>query len=447
MKGLSLKGKFYVLGSAILLVFIVVITFTIFSFRKFDNLHTISRVATSMELLNLEQRKNEKDFLSREVINPDYFSTQKSKYLDSFKNDKDSIIKLLNILGESNAIMDKELLGFINDLKESVEVYNVTFHDIVQAINQRGFKDFGIEGKFRKAAHDAEELIASSAAALPIQVSLLTLRRHEKDYLLRKDLKYVDLFNIEFSKIQQLVRGKNSEAVLNALDAYKTDFGILVEKDKEIGLNENEGLMSKMRKINHEIEPQIKRVTSEVEMHLESASNQAVIMLIIVLVICTAFLFGFCLYMLRDIFRTLGGDPAVVAEISDKISKGALNEIDFSVNRSGALASMYVMAEKLKEVVTNIHERSEQIASSATQLSATTEQLSQGANEQASSLEEVSSSMEQMVANIFQNTENAKETEQVASLSAQNISKVGSSVEESVQHVRVISEKISMLTI
>lgn len=446
MRGLNLKQKFYVLGAAILLVFIIVITFTVFSFKQFASLHKISRVSTRLEILNLEQRKNEKDFLSREVINPAYFSTQKSKYLDAFKSEKDSIIELLGILGGSNAIMDKELQGFINDLKKSVEAYDISFQSIVNAIHQRGFQDFGIEGEFRKAAHEAEDLISSHAAGGPLQVSLLMLRRHEKDYLLRKDIKYVDLYNSEFSKVPQLVRGKiNSEAILTALNGYKTNFGILVEKDREIGLNENEGLMNNMREINHTIEPLIEKVTNEVEMHLESASNRAVIMLILVLVVCVAIVLGFCLYMLRDIFRTLGGDPALVADISDKIAKGALNEIDYSVNRTGAIASMYVMAEKLKEVVTNIHERSGQIASSATQLSATTEQLSQGANEQASSLEEVSSSMEQMVSNIFQNTENAKETEQMAAKSAQSISHVGASMEESLQHVRVISEKISII--
>jgi len=72
-------------------------------------------------------------------------------------------------------------------------------------------------------------------------------------------------------------------------------------------------------------------------------------------------------------------------------------------------------------------------------------QLSQGASDQASSTEEVSSSMEEMVSNIQQNTENAQQTEKIALTASNGINKVILAANESVNSIKVIAEKISIV--
>ncbi len=76
------------------------------------------------------------------------------------------------------------------------------------------------------------------------------------------------------------------------------------------------------------------------------------------------------------------------------------------------------MIEKLRSVVSDVKEASENVAKGSQALSITAQQLSQGSSEQAANAEEVSSSMEEMTANIRQNSDNATATEKIAQKAA-----------------------------
>ena len=189
------------------------------------------------------------------------------------------------------------------------------------------------------------------------------------------------------------------------------------------------------------------KITTEVEKHTSELTARVQYLLVIVLMLGIILVFVICFYLMRDIYNMLGGEPSLVAEISDQISKGNLKGIvqNSDTRPRGAIGSMYVMVDKLKEIVTSIHESSSQIASSSEQLSSTAEQLSEGANEQASSLEEVSSSMEQMAANIQHNKDHAVETEKIAEQSSNSISIVEKAMKSSLQNVLSINEKIIII--
>ncbi len=151
--------------------------------------------------------------------------------------------------------------------------------------------------------------------------------------------------------------------------------------------------------------------------------------------------------IVRGLMRQLGAEPAVVAEIADKISAGDL-DIHFEQSRkkeTGVHAAMKMMTEKLREVVTDVRSASDNVAAGSQQLSATSEEMSQGATEQAAAAEEASSSMEQMAANIRQNADNSAQTDKIASQSAHNAQEGGKAVEETVDAMKQIADKISII--
>lgn len=104
------------------------------------------------------------------------------------------------------------------------------------------------------------------------------------------------------------------------------------------------------------------------------------------------------------------------------------------------------MVFKLREIVSEVRLASDTIASGSNEISSSSQQIAQGANEQAASSEQVSASMEEMVATINQNTANAKETEKIALSAADNIEKVLVSTNESLNSVKVITEKIQIVS-
>lgn len=113
----------------------------------------------------------------------------------------------------------------------------------------------------------------------------------------------------------------------------------------------------------------------------------------------------------------------------------------------GILAkSIQKLNSQLHSVVDNISSSANQLASASEELNGSAQELSMGANQQASSVEEVSSSMEEMAANIDQNNDNAQQTSRLADQSYNKIAKVEEASQKSLEAVRNIADKISIIT-
>ncbi|SDE62134.1 HAMP domain-containing methyl-accepting chemotaxis protein, partial [Desulfuromonas thiophila] len=108
-------------------------------------------------------------------------------------------------------------------------------------------------------------------------------------------------------------------------------------------------------------------------------------------------------------------------------------------------AALNNMVEQLQQVVADVRSASDNVAAGSQQLSASSEEMSQGATEQAAAAEEASSSMEQMAANIRQNADNALQTEKIAIKSAEDARNGGAAVAQTVQAMKNIAEKISII--
>ncbi|HFD31433.1 MAG TPA: methyl-accepting chemotaxis protein [Gammaproteobacteria bacterium] len=103
-----------------------------------------------------------------------------------------------------------------------------------------------------------------------IETGMLTLRRNEKDFLARKNLKYQDKFSKNYTKlqnnIQQLIalldenniKSNTAHKLSQALAEYNKKFNALVSQYKIIGLNPKDGLYGSLRAAVHNAEGAIK---------------------------------------------------------------------------------------------------------------------------------------------------------------------------------------------
>lgn len=99
-----------------------------------------------------------------------------------------------------------------------------------------------------------------------LNIELLQLRRHEKDFLLRRDLSYVDSFvsraaeftarldELEAIQRQYDVSESLETGVADAFDRYSRQFARLVELQQTIGLDENSGHQGRFRDAIHQLE-------------------------------------------------------------------------------------------------------------------------------------------------------------------------------------------------
>lgn len=126
-------------------------------------------------------------------------------------------------------------------------------------------------------------------------------------------------------------------------------------------------------------------------------------------------------------------------EIPDPITDNYNGDFDKIKN------NLNILIESLNKVVGSIMTGTNSIVAASEELSNTAEQLSEGASEQASAAEQVSSSIEEMSTSINQNADNSRETEKIANKASDSIDKANSAVLQSVQAMKEIALKISVI--
>ena len=109
------------------------------------------------------------------------------------------------------------------------------------------------------------------------------------------------------------------------------------------------------------------------------------------------------------------------------------------------MKSIFLMTEKLKEIISSVVQGTVNISSASLQVSSGSQQLSQGASEQAASVEEVSSTMEQISANIQQNTENSQQTEKKSQMAHKGINDVAERAQKAMEANKNIADKITII--
>jgi methyl-accepting chemotaxis protein len=168
-----------------------------------------------------------------------------------------------------------------------------------------------------------------------------------------------------------------------------------------------------------------------------------------VMVTLIAVIFGvvISIFLIRGLAAQLGGEPADVQALANRISSGDLTQdlTGDGKKRVGVYAAMVEMQQKLIEVVEQIQGNSDQISSASAQVSDTASSLSEAASEQAASVEETSASVEEMGASISQNSENAQTTDKIASDSAMSATEGGDAVGGTVKAMMQIAEKITII--
>ncbi len=441
LKNLSFRKKIYLGFGAIILMLLIITsisTYKVFKVKDFDNL--------GYNLLNIEKqmlalRKYEKDFIARETINPDFFISGKSNYIDSLIKTSNEIIDQLNQV-QDNTLVPHDIAASVTEIKKGIDNYHKTFLSIVEKYKEKGFEDWGIEGEFRKSAHEFDQLIEQNSN-LNIKIGYLTLRKHEKDFELRKDTRYV----VAYNKVGQQLLSTATDDYKQLLSQYLSGFNNLVQINQEIGLSENEGLTNLLRTEIKQVEPLIDNLEAVLSEELAVSNRNLNILFWISIFISFTSVFIILKGLLNYIITQLGGEPEEVYAITHEISSGNLMvEFDTHRKKQGIYGAMQDMTEKLKSVITSVLYATENIASAGQQISSTTQQMSEGANEQASSVEEISSSIEEMSSTVDQNANGAVHAVELAEQASLNILQNNDSIKDSIQSMVVVADKISIIS-
>ncbi|WP_210397255.1 methyl-accepting chemotaxis protein [Motiliproteus sediminis] len=175
-----------------------------------------------------------------------------------------------------------------------------------------------------------------------------------------------------------------------------------------------------------------------------AAQQQAVMVLVVVALVALAI--GLFLGMV--ITRSIAMPLKIAVNACNAIAEGDLTKEVRSDSRDEPgqlLQAMAEMSQRLSDVVGDVRSGADALASAAEEVSATSQSLSQASSEQAASVEETSASLEQITASIRQNAENAQVTDDMATKAASQGKEGGVAVENTVDAMKNIAEKIAII--
>ncbi|SHJ71841.1 Methyl-accepting chemotaxis protein [Reichenbachiella agariperforans] len=239
-KGLS--GKF-------IISYVLTIVFGVWTYFAFQNINRYESLKDSLQAIHLgllQARQFEHEFLTKDFRDVGFLETGKSDNLTENKKLIDSVLSI----GQEMKVRQMFPMEKMDTISMLLREYSKTLSRLAGQMQHRGFKDHGIEGRLRAAIHDVEDADYDYDKSL-----MLMLRRHEKDFFLRHDLKYLQKFNDGIVDLREEIsrsEGQNSEkqvAILKNITTYQKLFNEIVGIYEVIGLDEGDGLQGELNGI------------------------------------------------------------------------------------------------------------------------------------------------------------------------------------------------------
>ena len=134
--------------------------------------------------------------------------------------------------------------------------------------------------------------------------------------------------------------------------------------------------------------------------------------------------------------------------VMEGLAKGDLT-VHIVADSNDEIGQMMKAAERMIEgtrgVICEVLAGADLVANASDQVSLTSHTLSQSASQQAASVEQTTASVEEMSASIEHNKDNARATEEIATLASQDAQQGGAAVRETVDAMKKIADKIGIV--
>lgn len=222
-----------------------------------------------MLLQATEARRQEKNFLLRKDSGA---ADLQFKAMDAARKAAAAALALEAELGEDDA--DTKAFRKVDAL---FATYESRFKTAVADQKTMGLtENDGLQGSFRNAVHDVEELV-QSANSLPLEVSMLQMRRHEKDFLVRRNDKYVKSMADEHTHFQALLASSGLSAqakadVAKKMEIYQQGFAEVVARTHVLMKDEAD-----FQSIYRQAEPILKTLTASLQEEAVSLNHAALV--------------------------------------------------------------------------------------------------------------------------------------------------------------------------
>ncbi len=269
---------------------IFILILIIFLNVKINNLDRLQNAKIGIEKLHVSMlmlRRYEKDFLFRKDLEYEHKHEEELIHIHTLSSE---IIKNLNL----NNIESTGIEKFI----DFIDLYEKSFHSLVYKFVEIGLdRHLGLYGSLRESVHKVQEE-ALKLKNKELLYKIYDLRKQEKDFMLRSEMKYISSFN----KIMKSLLSDPSvkKNIKENLENYHKDFLLFVETQKEIGLSSNLGLRGEMRNNVHKSEDLIQKVSDELSLQITKKADILALNIFSIILIMFI-LFGLVIFLISKL--------------------------------------------------------------------------------------------------------------------------------------------------
>ena len=391
---MQIKQKLILNTSVVVVSLVILIVAFLFAEIRLKELIQGKEMAQRQESEMLLLRRHEKDFLAR----------GDEKYVSRFEDVAQRIIEQQSALDAMFIESGVDVKAFSN-LTTLFGDYRNKFVELVDAKKAMGLShDQGLEGQLRSAVHDIETALKTLDQPA-IMVTMLQLRRHEKDFMLRLDAKYIERFDTTISTLtSQLqsaqISNREKQSLTNLAEVYRSKFSDYVAQQQRIGLSSEEGILGEMRRTIHQTETKLEAMVSSMSQQTESLLIRvewlitSLFVVIAVIASLVAWRVGASINRPLTVIREAMLEIDRSRDLSLRVTyqgKDEIGDVARSINQ---------MLEGFQKVVGSVNETVLNMKQQTQQLSQTAERTAKDAERQRDETDMVAASVAQMVGTI-----------------------------------------------
>ncbi|MFP4556079.1 MAG: ATP-binding protein [Bacteroidales bacterium] len=239
----TLRGRLLIgyLGITIVMISLILV-FNSRYFHKRDSINNATNNIEHLYTLFLKDTRIIADLFRDDTRRPELFIHDSTELLAQHHFLLQKLDESRNAIYKAHPIQSVGLLDEVSNIYRSISKYSETIEMILENVRYRGFKDFGIEGEMRGYIHKLETYPQLN------QAEILSLRRHEKDYIIRNDTTYIEKLDKLTDKLLLDASKTNFDSphdrdtVIYLLTSYRNTFQRMVQIDSLVGIGSSTGL-------------------------------------------------------------------------------------------------------------------------------------------------------------------------------------------------------------
>lgn len=365
---------------------------------RLDKMHRQLTAVSDLEVVLLNLRRSEKDFLAR--MDP--------KYLSRFENNVATFNQKLTEFRALSISLGLET-ATIDDVKTAMQAYANGFSELGDGYQTLGLTtDKGLRGQMQRAS---QALVAATKNDIVLESSARLLVADAKLFVQSSNLAYIDEYQDHMSELMDYLEGD----LLALFNAHQSEVENVVAQKKTLGLAADEGLLGEIRRQTHQVENMFDALSKEYQQAIDQALRQTTIVTGSIVLVLAIIMTVISLWMNRGIQRRIARFSQQMATITQqrdltlRADEAGQDEISLMANDvNQMLSSIQKMVVDVSRAVQALHQSAEQVESRTEQTGTALATQLDETTHAATAMNEMESTIRDIAGNTDQAADNAR---------------------------------------